>query len=139
MIRMTPAVRLLVATVFAALAQGAIAKLPPLSDEAKAKAAEAAAKADHSGKVAGFELCKAQDRAAAAYRQKLQTEGKTPNPANEVPPCADPGVQPSPAAAGLEKAGAHSNPAGGSSASVTIPATAPSPTTSQPTPVQKKP
>lgn len=137
---MTSAVRLLAATAFVALAQGAIAKLPPLSEDAKQKAAEAAAKADHAGKVAGFELCRAQDKVAAAYRQKLQAEGKKPNPPGEVPPCADPGVQPSPVAAGLEQAGAHSNPAAGSSASVKRPPPTNSPAVAeQPTPVQKKP
>ena len=40
------------------LAVSAMAKLPPPSDEAKAKAAEAAAKTAHGNKVAGFQLCK---------------------------------------------------------------------------------
>ena len=37
----------------------ALAKLPPQSDEAKAKAAETAAKTAWSDKVASFQLCKA--------------------------------------------------------------------------------
>lgn len=45
----------------------ATAKLPPPSDEAKAKAAETAAKAAWSGKVAIYELCRSQDRIASAY------------------------------------------------------------------------
>jgi len=45
------------------------AKLPPLSDEAKAKAAEAKAKADDAAKKDAEQLGKAQDRAAANYRK----------------------------------------------------------------------
>lgn len=47
----------------------ALAKLPALSDEAKAKAAEAAAKAAWTGKLEGYQLCKAQDKVAAAYKK----------------------------------------------------------------------
>lgn len=47
----------------------ALAKLPPLDDAAKAKAAEAAAKTAWSGKVEAFLLCKSQDRVAAHYRK----------------------------------------------------------------------
>ena len=45
----------------------ALAKLPPLDDAAKAKAAEAAAKAAWQAKVDGYLLCKSQDKVAAAY------------------------------------------------------------------------
>jgi hypothetical protein len=51
------------------LAVSALAKLPALSDEAKAKAAEAAAKTAHAGKVDGYLLCKSQDRTAAYYKK----------------------------------------------------------------------
>lgn len=47
----------------------AMAKLPPLDDAAKAKAAEAAAKAAWSGKVAAYKLCQVQDRIASEYRR----------------------------------------------------------------------
>jgi hypothetical protein len=47
----------------------ALAKLPPLDDAAKAKAAEAAAKAAWQGKVDNYQLCKVQDRVAAAYKK----------------------------------------------------------------------
>lgn len=47
----------------------AVAKLPPLDDAGKAKAAEAAAKAAWAGKVDAYLLCKAQDRVAAYYRK----------------------------------------------------------------------
>ena len=42
-----------------------LAKLPALSDEAKAKAAETAAKTAHTGKVEAYQLCKAIDKTAA--------------------------------------------------------------------------
>ena len=77
-------------TLIAALMLGAsavsLAKLPPLSDEAKAKAAEAAAKTAWAGKVDGFALCKSQDKAAA----KAAKSGKT-GKSVATPPCADPG------------------------------------------------
>lgn len=67
------------------------AKLPPPSDEAKAKAAEAAAKAAWAGKVAGYQLCKVEDRLAAAYFANAKRAGKTVGAAIATPPCADPG------------------------------------------------
>ncbi len=66
-----------------ALSVSALAKLPAPNDEAKAKAAEAAAKTAHAGKVDGYKLCKSQDKVAARYRKS----GK----AMATPPCADPG------------------------------------------------
>jgi hypothetical protein len=84
-----------------ALACGAAAaKLPPLSDDAKAKAAEAAAKTAHGNKVADFQLCKSMDRIAAAYQAGAKKSGKEFKPATATPPCADPGpfVYPPPAA-----------------------------------------
>ncbi|MDB5898144.1 MAG: hypothetical protein JWP41_1746 [Ramlibacter sp.] len=47
----------------------ALAKLPPLDEAAKAKAAEAAAKAAWQGKVDQYLLCKSQDKVAAYYRK----------------------------------------------------------------------
>jgi hypothetical protein len=52
-----------------ALAGAAVAKLPPLDEAAKAKAAEAAAKTAWQTKVDLYQLCKAQDRVAAVYRK----------------------------------------------------------------------
>lgn len=72
-------------------AGSALAKLPPPDEPAKAKAAEAAAKAAHGGKVAGFQLCKSMDRVAAAYRAEARKAGREVKPAVETPPCADPG------------------------------------------------
>ncbi len=75
----------------------ALAKLPALSDEAKAKAAETAAKTAWNGKVDGYLLCKSQDKAAAHYYKTA----KSTKPAAAMPPCADPGpfVYPLPVAA----------------------------------------
>lgn len=70
----------------------AMAKIPApvMTDEAKAKAAEAAAKAAHGGKVANFQLCKSMDRVAARYIAEAKSAGKTVTPV-ETPPCVDPG------------------------------------------------
>ena len=48
----------------------ALAKLPPQSDEAKAKAAETASKAGWTEKVAGYQLCRSMDRVAVTYRAR---------------------------------------------------------------------
>src|SRR5512140_2048878 len=61
---------MLLPAALAAICGLALAKLPPLDDAAKAKAAEAAAKAAWQGKVDAYQLCKAQDKVAAAYRKK---------------------------------------------------------------------
>ena len=69
------------------LAFSALAKLPSPNDEAKAKAAEAAAKTAHAGKVDNYLLCKSQDKVAAQYRKSGKAAGKPV----ATPPCADPG------------------------------------------------
>ena len=66
------------------------AKLPPPSDEAKAKAAETAAKAAWTDKVGSFQLCKTTDKVAARYLAETGKVGK-PAPPTPTPPCADPG------------------------------------------------
>jgi hypothetical protein len=66
------------------------AKLPPPSDEAKAKAAEAAAKTAHADKVAAYKLCKSMDKVAAQYFAAARKAGKPTQPV-ATPPCADPG------------------------------------------------
>ncbi len=91
---MTPSSLTLRITALAALtlAASAMAKLPPPSDEAKAKAAEAAAKTAHGNKVAGFQLCKSMDRTAAAYQAQAKKDGKAVKPADAgATACADPG------------------------------------------------
>ena len=81
------------------LAAPALAKLPPLSDDAKAKAAEAAVKTAWSNKVADFQLCKAMDKSAVNYYATMKQAGKEAKPATSTPPCADPGAFVAPGAA----------------------------------------
>ena len=79
--------------VVALVATSAFAKLPApvLSDEAKAKAAEAAAKTAWTGKTDAYQLCKAQDRVAAHTLKSAKAAGKEAKPASDTPACADPG------------------------------------------------
>jgi hypothetical protein len=89
----------------------ALAKLPPLSDEAKAKASEAAAKTAHGDKVNAYKLCQSMDRVAATYLADAKKAGKDVKPV-ATPPCTDPGpfAYTPPAQKPLEAAGAHSPP-----------------------------
>ena len=103
--------KLLIATMVAGLSAAAMAKLPPLSDEAKLKAAETAAKSAWSGKVDGYLLCKSLDKVAASYYKTAKAAGKDTKPPTATPPCADPGAfayAPPEAAKPIEAAGAHS-------------------------------
>jgi hypothetical protein len=62
--------RILIMSVAMAATAGTVwAKLPPLSDDAKAKAAEAKAKADVAAKKDAEQLGKSQDRAVANYKK----------------------------------------------------------------------
>ena len=93
----------------------ALAKLPPLSDEAKAKAAEAANKTAWTDKVGLYQVCQSMDRVAATYRSRAAAAGKAASAAEAAPACTDPGpyvpaVTPA-ASKPLEASGAHS-PAG---------------------------
>jgi len=85
------------------ISAAALAKLPAPSDEAKAKAAEAAAKTAWSNQVANFQLCKSMDQVAAGYRAQAKKMGQEAKPAVATPACADPGafvyVPPAPAGA----------------------------------------
>lgn len=94
--------RVILLAVSALLAASSFAKIPApvLSDEAKAKAAEAAAKTAFNGKVDGYKLCLSMEKASAHYYKTAQAAGKTTKPATATPPCADPGafVYPPPAA-----------------------------------------
>ena len=92
----------------------AFAKLPPLNDEAKAKAAEAAAKTAWSGKVDAYLLCKYQDKSAAHFYKTAKAEGKEAKPAAAMPACVDAGpfvYPPAPVAATPAAAPAASAPA----------------------------
>lgn len=80
--------KLIVLALSPLLAGAVLAKMPAPSEEAQAKAAEAKAKTDWSGKVAAYQLCKSQDKVAAGYRAKSKSAAK---PAAAATPCADPG------------------------------------------------
>ncbi len=89
----------------------AMAKLPPPSEEAKTKAAEAAAKAAWAGKVDNYLLCQSQDKVAASYFASAKTAGKETKVATATPPCSDPGAfvyTPVEAPKPIEASGAHS-------------------------------
>jgi hypothetical protein len=102
------------------------AKLPApvLTDEAKTKAAEAAAKTAHGNKIANFQLCKSMDRAAAHYVKTAKAAGKDIKPATETPACADPGafVFPPPAAPATAAAPAAPAPVAAATAAKPSPA-----------------
>ncbi|MBC3878738.1 hypothetical protein H8K38_13045 [Undibacterium sp. FT79W] len=88
------------------------AKLPEPTPEAKAKAAEAKAKTAWSDKVAAYQLCKSQDKVAAAY-----LKGKDAKAVVATPACTDPGpyvpeVAATPASASAASAVAATTPAG---------------------------
>jgi hypothetical protein len=102
-----------VAALSAALLAGPVlAKLPPPSDEAKAKAAEAAAKSGWSAKVDAYKLCQAMDRVADNYRKHAKAAGKEASAPAANGACVDPGpFATTPVAAKpLEASGAHSPP-----------------------------
>ncbi|HWI77680.1 MAG TPA: hypothetical protein VNS31_00680 [Ramlibacter sp.] len=126
--------KILVSAVIIAASGLALAKLPPMDDAAKAKAAETAAKAAWQGKVDAYQLCKVQDKIAARYKASSGSKpaaepkptavpvaqspagaasGGTPAVAKPPPPCAEPGpfAYNAPEQKPLETSGAHS-PAG---------------------------
>ena len=125
--RKTALFALLALATGAALTTSALAKLPAPNDEAKAKAAEAAAKTAHAGKVDNYKLCLSQDKVAAHYRKT--TPSAKPAAAGGAA-CADPGpfAYTPPAAKPAEAAGAHSPPGTASSPpSTQVPAAATAP------------
>lgn len=99
-----------VVCVFASSAALAKLPVPTPTDASKAKAAEAAAKTAWSGKVDAYQLCNAQDRAAANFFANAKAQGLEVKPPLAVPACTDPGafVYTPPEAKPLEAAGAHS-------------------------------
>lgn len=115
--------KLLIALTGLMVMGGAAAKLPALSDEAKAKAAEAKNKTAWGDKVAGYQLCQSQDKVAAGY---LKSKGK-PKPATEVPPCVNPGpyVALPPAAAVVAPAAPTTPAAAPAAPAAAVPAVAP--------------
>ena len=118
--------RIVALTLLAWAACGALAKIPApvLSDEAKAKAAEAAAKTAHGNKLADFQLCKSMDRVAVRYQGDVKKAGKEAKPATATPPCSDPGafVYPPPVAAAAPTA-APAAPAATAAPTAKAPAT----------------
>jgi hypothetical protein len=115
----------------------AFAKLPApaATPEAKAKAAEAAARTAWSGKVEAYQLCQAQDKVVATYRASAAAAGKQlPAPPAALPPCVDPGpfAFTPPDTKPIEASGAHSPPGTASSPPSTLqPAAAANPTPKQ--------
>jgi len=105
---------IIVAAAATAFAFGAaLAKLPPQTDEEKAKTAEAASKGAWTDKVGAYKMCLAMDHVAAGYR--ASPAGKAASgPVAGAPTCTDPGPYVStvtPAASKpLEASGAHSPP-----------------------------
>jgi hypothetical protein len=120
----------------ACIALGAAAKLPPVDEAAKAKAAETSAKAAWQAKLDGYQLCKAQDKVAAKYAKggakavpvtarpaataaapasaaSAVTGATTPVASVPITPCSDPGpfAYNAPQEKPLETSAAHS-PAG---------------------------
>lgn len=91
-------------TVVALACTAALAKLPApvLDDAAKAKAAEAAAKTAWQAKVDAFQLCKAQDKAVAAYRKgtgvAVNSKDVKPAAMTAATPAAPPAAPPAAAA-----------------------------------------
>lgn len=93
-------------------AGGAVARLPPPSDEDRAKAAEVAARAAHSAKVENFKLCMTMNRVAASYHAGAKAAGKETMPAIATPACADPGPFVAAPPAGTAGASAPANAPG---------------------------
>ena len=110
----------LMALMLAVVGTSALAKLPPPSEEAKAKAEEAKAKAAHTAKVEAYALCKSQDKVAAHVQKTNKAKAGKPT---ATPACADPGAfvytPPAPAAAAAAPA-----PAQTTAAAVSAPAAA---------------
>jgi hypothetical protein len=103
--------KLIAASLLITVSALATAKLPPPSEEVKAKAAQAAAKAAWDGKVDAYLSCKAQDKVAAHYYKTAKAAGKDTKPATATPPCTEPGAfsyTPPELAKPLEESGAHS-------------------------------
>ncbi|WP_346730722.1 hypothetical protein [Ramlibacter paludis] len=95
----------------------ALAKLPPVDEAAKAKAAEAAAKTAWQGKVDAYQLCKVQDKVAAAYRKTATAAGK---PASAGVAAAVPAANAPANAAAAGAIAAAAKPASGAAAPAAV-------------------
>jgi hypothetical protein len=120
--------QLLIPSLLAAGFGLAFAKLPPPDAATKAKTDETAAKAAWQAKVDAYQLCRAQDRAVAAFKRNAGKNGDkpaapaavaaapaaaatgTPVTFSAPPPCTDPGpfAYNPPDQKPLETSGAHS-------------------------------
>ncbi len=116
--------RLIFVGVSALVAVSSFAKIPApvLTDEAKAKAAEATAKTAFNGKVDGYKLCMSMDKVSAHYYKTAQAAGKATKPATAIPPCADPGAFVFPPPAAPATAAAPAAPAPAAAAPAVVPA-----------------
>jgi len=83
--------RTTIALILVAAAGLAYGKLPPPADATKAQAAQTAAKAAWDDKVSLYKTCRAQDRAADAYRRDLKAASVDIRTPTATAPCADPG------------------------------------------------
>lgn len=121
----TTSSRWLAAATALLLAGNVAAKLPAPSEEAKAKAAEAAAKAAHGNKVANYQLCVSMEKVAAGYYATARQAGKEIKPATATPPCENPGpFVYTPAAPAAPSAAAVAAPAPAPGGAAPAPATA---------------
>jgi hypothetical protein len=116
---------LLVSGVLATACGLVLAKLPAptLDDAAKAKADETAAKTAWQGKVDAYQLCKAQDRVAAAYAKSSgKAVPKDPKPGTkDAKPAAAPATAAAAAPAASATAAAAQPAASGTPVSFTPP------------------
>lgn len=90
---------------FSGAAQVSLAKLPPPSEEAKAKAEEAKGKAAEAAKKDGELLAKSQDRTAERHIKEQKAKGKIvkPTPIVAAAPPAAPAKPAAPAAPAAPK------------------------------------
>lgn len=138
----TPAIlQAVLAAVAVAAAATTWAKLPAPSDEAKAKAAESAAKTAHLNKVAGYKLCLSQNAVAARYMGSPQRSARPASAPVDTPPCVDPGPYVpavAVAAASAPSTAGASAPSLAASAAPMTPHSAPAPlATANPAPAKK--
>jgi hypothetical protein len=90
-------IKLLVVGCALSAGTAAMAKLPALTDEAKAKSAESAAKGAWTAKLESYQLCKSQDKVAAHVKKSTVVPKEAKSTAKEaktstaVSACVDPG------------------------------------------------
>lgn len=99
--------KIISALILLAAATAVQAKLPTLSEEAKAAAAAAKEKAAWTDKVSAYQLCQAQDKVAGYY---FKQKPDAPKPATAIPPCTNPGPYVAQVAAGNNVGVADSKP-----------------------------